>query len=101
MESRTLKFVVDACAGELRRGKVDAPVRRICTDSRQAQAGDIFFALKGERFDAHDFLPDVAARGVAAVVIARDRSLAKLPDCGVIAVADPRVALGLFAAVYR
>ena len=32
---------------------------RIHTDSRSLQAGDLFVALQGERFDAHDFLPAV------------------------------------------
>ena len=31
------------------------PVSRIVTDSRDIQEGDVFFALAGERFDAHDF----------------------------------------------
>jgi UDP-N-acetylmuramoyl-tripeptide--D-alanyl-D-alanine ligase len=33
---------------------------RIVTDSRSVQPGDLFVAIKGERFDAHDFLTDVA-----------------------------------------
>ncbi|MGC7499764.1 Mur ligase domain-containing protein, partial [Pandoraea pneumonica] len=41
---------------------------RIVTDSRSVQPGDLFVALKGERFDAHDFLSDVARAGAAAVV---------------------------------
>ncbi|MCX6896362.1 MAG: Mur ligase domain-containing protein, partial [Verrucomicrobia bacterium] len=55
------------------RGAPDANVVRVCTDSRRAQAGDLFFAVKGERFDGHDFLAEVAAKNVAAVVIARSR----------------------------
>ena len=101
MENRTLQFVADACAGELWRGKVDAPVGRVCTDSRHAQAGDLFFAIKGDRFDGHDFLHEVASKKVAAVVISRDRRSSKLPDCGVIGVDDARASLGLFAAAYR
>ena len=45
------------------------PVSRIVTDSRDIRAGDVFFALAGERFDAHDFVEDVLAVGAAAVVI--------------------------------
>jgi len=44
---------------------------RVSTDSRSAGTGDVFVALKGERFDAHDFLPEVAGRGVAAVIATR------------------------------
>ena len=35
-------------------------IKRILTDSRHAEAGDVFLALKGERFDAHDFVAQVA-----------------------------------------
>ena len=38
---------------------------RIITDSRQAEAGDVFVALVGEQFDGHDYVADVLAKGVA------------------------------------
>jgi len=38
-------------------------IKRILTDSRHAEAGDAFLALKGERFDAHNFVAQVAAQG--------------------------------------
>ena len=71
---------------------------RICTDSRAAQAGDLFFALKGDKFDAHDFLDEVAGKGVAACVVACGK---KFPAGAVIEVDDPRAALGRLAAKYR
>jgi UDP-N-acetylmuramoyl-tripeptide--D-alanyl-D-alanine ligase len=39
-------------------------IKRILTDSRHAEAGDAFLALKGERFDAHDFVAQVARKVV-------------------------------------
>jgi UDP-N-acetylmuramoyl-tripeptide--D-alanyl-D-alanine ligase len=96
-----LKFVAEACAAELRRGSGETPVQRVCTDSRQAQAGDLFFAIKGERFDGHDFVNAVAARGVAAVVVGWKCTPSPLPDCAVLTVDDPRAALGRLAATYR
>ena len=41
---------------------------RIHTDSRSLQAGDLFVALQGERFDAHDFLPQVRQAGAVAAL---------------------------------
>ncbi len=76
-------------------------IRRVCTDSRQAQAGDLFFALAGDRFDAHDFLPEVAQKGVAAVVVNHDRVPAGDLNCAVVAVEHTRAALGQLAARYR
>jgi UDP-N-acetylmuramoyl-tripeptide--D-alanyl-D-alanine ligase len=101
VEGRSLKFVAEACDGEIRCGAAEALVKNVCTDSRKAQAGDLFFAIKGEHFDGHDFLDEVAAKGVAALVISRRRVPAKLPKCAVLAVADVRAALGKLAAAYR
>ena len=96
-----MKFVADACAAELRRGSAETPVQRAGIESRQAKPGDLFFAIKGERFDGHDFLNEVAAKGVAAVVVERKKVPAPLPGCAVLVVDDARVALGKFAAAYR
>jgi len=96
-----LKFAAEACAATLERGSGEIPIRQVCTDSRQAQAGDLFFAIQGERYDGHDFLNEVAARGVAAVVVEQKKAPAPMPDCGVLVVDDTRAALGRLAAAYR
>ena len=104
MEARSLRFVADACDGELQGGVADALVSRVCTDSRQAQPGDVFFALTGEKFDAHEYLPDVVQKGAVAVVVARSKAARAgglSEAAGVIVVEDPRVALGTLAARYR
>jgi UDP-N-acetylmuramoyl-tripeptide--D-alanyl-D-alanine ligase len=49
----------------------DASFDKVSTDSRTANAGALFVALRGEIFDAHDFLPQVAANGAAAVIAER------------------------------
>jgi UDP-N-acetylmuramoyl-tripeptide--D-alanyl-D-alanine ligase len=76
-----------------------AAFERISTDSRTAGPGDLFVALKGERFDAHDFLADVAARGVSAVLAARTPSSDwNLPT---IVASDTRAALADLARGWR
>ncbi|HVM49923.1 MAG TPA: UDP-N-acetylmuramoyl-tripeptide--D-alanyl-D-alanine ligase [Candidatus Acidoferrum sp.] len=101
MEPRTLGFIAEATGGELSAGSPEALVGRVCTDSRQVRAGDLFFALPGERFDGHDFVEDVARKGAAAVVVERARRPAGLGDCAVVAVSNTRAALGRLAAAYR
>ena len=96
-----MKFVAEACAAELRRGSGETAIQHICTDSRSAQAGDLFFAIKGERFDGHDFVDEVAAAGIAAVVMEREKVRSPLPDCPVLVVDGTRAALGRLAAAYR
>jgi UDP-N-acetylmuramoyl-tripeptide--D-alanyl-D-alanine ligase len=107
VEERSLKFVAESCGGEIRRGAADAIVKNVCTDSRQAKAGDLFFAIRGEKFDGHDFVNEVAAKNVAAVVVARasrpcvdEKFTGKMP-VPLIAVDEPRIALGKLAAAYR
>lgn len=76
----TLGWVSGAVRGSLRQGDAGVWVRDVVTDSRAVQRGDLFIALRGPRFDAHDFVPDVLARGAAAVV-ERGRDAAP-PDGG-------------------
>jgi len=75
------------------------PLLRVHTDSRSLQAGDLFVALQGERMDAHDFLPQVRAQGLAAAAIAHG-GLEALGLPG-IEVPDTTQALGALAAGWR
>src|ERR1019366_3934997 len=70
-------------------------------DSRLAEPDDLFFALAGARFDAHRLLPEVARRGVGAIVAERDKLPADFSQCAVIAVPNTRRALGQLGARYR
>ena len=101
MEACSLKFISTACAGEQMSGLPETRVQRVCTDSRRVKAGDLFFALRGDRFDGHDFLQAVAEQGAAAVVVERGRVPANWNGCAMIAVEDTRRALGRLAADYR
>jgi len=96
-----LKFIAEACGAEIFGGAAGLEINSVCTDSRAAKAGDLFFAIKGEKFDGHDFVNEIAAKGAAAVVIEKKKTPAKLPACAVLAVDDVRVAFGKFAAAYR
>ncbi len=85
-------------------GSAAGVVNGLSTDSRQVQPGDLFFAIKGERFDGHDYLEGVVKRGVAAIVIQKSKvqSLtSEAASCAVVAVDHTRRALGRLAAVYR
>ena len=101
MEARSLKYLVKAGGGILQNGSAENIFNRVCTDSRQARPGDLFFALKGDRFDGHDFVQEVADKGVVAVVVSRLKQPEQPPGCAVITVDDSRVALGRLAAAHR
>jgi UDP-N-acetylmuramoyl-tripeptide--D-alanyl-D-alanine ligase len=100
VETRTLDFVATACGGELIQGSMGKTVARVCTDSRQVQAGDLFFALRGERFDGHDFLSDVITK-TGAVVVEKGRAASAAGASAVLTVENTRLAMGRLAAKYR
>ena len=89
----------DAAAGRRARSRSFAGA---ATDSRGVDAGQLFFALPGERVDGFEFAAQAAAAGAAGVVVAAGRgSPAGCDDVAVIAVDDPRRALGDLARAVR
>ncbi len=76
------------------------PLRAVSTDTRAIAKGDVFVALRGERFDAHDFVAQSAAHGIAAVVISRESAIGTtgVPE---FVVRDTLAALGALARYRR
>nr|WP_184039045.1 UDP-N-acetylmuramoyl-tripeptide--D-alanyl-D-alanine ligase [Chitinivorax tropicus] len=72
---------------------------RVNTDSRAIEPGDLFIALEGERFDAHDFVNGALAAGAAAAVV--KASWEGGDDLPLIRVDDTHRALGQLAAFWR
>jgi UDP-N-acetylmuramoyl-tripeptide--D-alanyl-D-alanine ligase len=50
-------------------GWMKQPVRQISLDSRSIRSGDLFLAMKGERFDGHDFVGAALSRGAAGAIV--------------------------------
>ena len=87
------------------------PTQRVGNDLRPSRCAqirdkpgleDLFTrALRETAIDGHDFLAEVIRKGVAAVLVQRDRVPLEIKDCAVIVVDDTRRALGFLAARYR
>jgi len=76
----------------------DAEVLRVSTDSRTIRPGDLFIALRGEKFDGGAFAAQALQQGAAGVVL----DAAQAPDItAAIRVDDTRLALGRLAAAWR
>lgn len=75
----------------------DVEFKNVSIDSRTVKSGDCFFAIRGDVFDGHDFIEDVAAKHVAVAIVDRDVKTA-IP-C--IRVANTREALKQLALYYR
>jgi UDP-N-acetylmuramoyl-tripeptide--D-alanyl-D-alanine ligase len=73
-------------------------------DSRTIAAGELFFAVRGERFDGHDFVAGAVERGAVAAMVSRAR-VATLPDAALalplLIAEDPLIALQALAAHVR
>ena len=98
----TLKQAAAAIGASVQ-GK-DVTFTAVTTDSRAVAAGDLFVALKGERFDAHDFVGRAIAQGAVAALVARseaDKHADEWKDLPLILVDDTRLALGKLAEFWR
>ncbi|MFK3661902.1 UDP-N-acetylmuramoyl-tripeptide--D-alanyl-D-alanine ligase [Scandinavium sp. NPDC088450] len=95
MISVTLNQIAEILNGELH-GQ-DATIDAVTTDTRKITAGCLFVALKGERFDAHDFADQAKAAGAGALLVSRK------VDCDLpqVVVKDTRLAFGELAAWVR
>ena len=74
----TLAAIAAATSGRVL-GHPGNDIAGISIDSRSVARGEAFFAIKGERVDAHDFVAGALARGAAVAVVAEDR-LAAMPE---------------------
>lgn len=77
-----------------------APLGGVATDTRTIEPGSVFVALRGERFDAHDFLAQAVEKGAAAVVVS-DPTRAAALSVPVYVVTDTTAALGALGAFRR
>nr|MBP7900195.1 UDP-N-acetylmuramoyl-tripeptide--D-alanyl-D-alanine ligase [Acinetobacter sp.] len=94
----TAEQLKDATQGQWYNDKVPSgEIKRILTDSRDAELGDAFLALKGERFDAHAFIAQVATQGCELAIVSQpiDTDICQL------VVDDTRLALGRLGAYRR
>jgi UDP-N-acetylmuramoyl-tripeptide--D-alanyl-D-alanine ligase len=91
MRSLALAEIANRIGAAIDESLAGRSVSGVSTDSRSSSAGDLYVALRGERFDGHDFVAAAAARGAVAAVVSRDQAGLALPQ---LQVADTLVALG-------
>jgi UDP-N-acetylmuramoyl-tripeptide--D-alanyl-D-alanine ligase len=91
-------FPTEAARTQWPRG--GTPLRAVSTDTRNITAGDLFVALAGERFDAHDFLAEAVEKGASALLVSKPERTGGL-GVPVFAVSDTTVALGALARFRR
>jgi len=73
----------------------------VSTDSRSVAAGELFVAIRGERFDGHEFLGDARSRGAAAALVDERHAAAEPQALARIVADDTRAALGRLGRHWR
>ena len=102
METLTLQQIVEFAGGRLLQGISTAAVSAISTDTRSLAPGELFLALRGDRFDGHAHLRSAAEAGALGAVVDRHFDRAGLPDrFALVEVDDTLAAYQRIAASYR
>ena len=93
------RWVADATGGVVRSGDAGRELAGVSIDTRTLASGELFVAIRGERYDGSDFLPAAIAAGAAGVLIPAGRgdALDDAPAAVVIEVHDTTVALQALA----
>ena len=102
MNGWTIQGLLDATEGQLQRGEVTRPVAGISIDSRRLRPGEAFLAIRGTRFDGHQFTTEAIHRGASCLIVSDPpfpaNGARSLPT---IVVEDTTQALGDLACFHR
>ncbi|MDR3195439.1 MAG: UDP-N-acetylmuramoyl-tripeptide--D-alanyl-D-alanine ligase [Endomicrobium sp.] len=104
MEIFQLRDLIRSIDGEFIIGDPNLLVEGVSIDSRTIRKGEAYFAIKGKRYDGHDFIKEVVDKEASAIVYSSDNlkhftSFSKFPS--MIKTDDTLAALGKFAKCYR
>lgn len=101
MNATQARELLMSVSGTLYQGSEDALISSVSTDTKKITKGCAFFALKGARFDAHDFIDQAVIAGAEILVVSNIQEGKDYGDTTVIKVEDTLTALQQFSAWYR
>ncbi|KKM62849.1 hypothetical protein LCGC14_1517480, partial [marine sediment metagenome] len=106
MNSLKVSEILKATGGKLIYGKLESPIAGISTDTRSIKHGEIFFALRGENYDGHNFIKQAIINGALGGVVSDSKKIENLSLNGsdkvtLVEVSDTLRALGDLAKYYR
>lgn len=97
----SVREIIDITGGEYS-GEDDVSFRKISINSREISPGDMFIALKGDKFDGHDFLQEAYSKGAAGFMVKAGAAIpSRLLAKTVIQVPDTIKAMSRIAAYFR
>ena len=101
MESLTVEEILKFCNGHLILGDPKGRISSISLDSRNLKKNALFIAIKGERYDGHNFLKEALKNGAKGAIVKSSKFKATSKFKILIQVTDTRKALGDIAQGYR
>lgn len=102
MQPISINEIITATNGRLLKGKLDDLILDICTDTRKANAKDLFIPLVGEKFDGHNFILNAYENGVRTFLKNKSNNIVlNLDDVNIVEVEDTTKALGDLAKYYK
>lgn len=93
----TVRDILSAVKGKLLSGNMEEILTGVSTDTRKIKKGELFLAIKGDRFDGHSFILEAFSKGAGGVLVQEGgitNANFKLPDISFISVNDSVKALG-------
>jgi len=100
----TVKDILIATKGKLISGNEADILRGVSTDTRRIKGGELFIAIKGQKFDGHNFILDAVSKGAGGILVQEGCILNpnfRLPDISIISVENSVTALGDIASFHR
>ncbi|HAZ10494.1 MAG TPA: UDP-N-acetylmuramoyl-tripeptide--D-alanyl-D-alanine ligase [Candidatus Omnitrophica bacterium] len=100
----TVRDILTAVKGKLLSGNMEEILTGVSTDTRKIKKGELFLAIKGDRFDGHSFILDAVSKGAGGVLVQEGgitNANFKLPDVSFILVNDSVKALGNIGNFHR
>ena len=99
MKPISISEIEKAVSGKLMQGNGNKKVTSVSIDTRTLEKGDIFIALKGENYDAHNFVEEAVKKGASALIV--EKNNINFDSVPIIVVEDTLKALQDFAHYYR
>lgn len=101
MNPQSLSTVAGMCGASLLAGDPESLVRRVSKDTRSIEPGDLYVALRGERFDGNQFIAEAASKGAVGALCDNDPPTGLPKGFGLLSTPDSITGLALLAAAWR
>jgi UDP-N-acetylmuramoyl-tripeptide--D-alanyl-D-alanine ligase len=101
MNPQPLSMIAEMCGAAMLAGNPDSLIHRVSKDTRSIVPGDLYVALRGERFDGNHFIAEAASKGAVGALCDGEAPVALPPGFGVLSTPDSISALALLASSWR